>query len=227
LDGDAVMCRRRSERRLRSPDDEGFSLVELVVTMSVMSVLLVIFTTAILQVYRTVSATQSASDAQAQLQLAFQRTDRELRYASWIALPGKVGTTWYVEYADADALRCGQLRLEASTASDTDAAAHGVLQLVQWTRGTPPASGTRGLTLASMIVTDGTIPPFDLQVASSAPYAGANVGVNFATEFQRLRIQLTAREASHTTQVDTTFTALNTTRDTPPTNGCSEGRPAS
>jgi prepilin-type N-terminal cleavage/methylation domain-containing protein len=220
------MCRRRSEGRRRSPDDAGFSLVELVVAMSVMSVLLVIFTTAILQVYRTVSATQSLSDAQAQLERAFQRTDRELRYASWIAQPGKVGTTWYVEYAGSDPTQCGQLRLEAS-GSDADADAHGVLQLVQWTRGTPPAAGARGLTLASLLVTDGTIPPFDLQTPSSAPYAlpSAAVGVNFSPEFERLRIRLTAREGGHTTQVDTTFTALNTTRDPLATSGCSEGRP--
>jgi prepilin-type N-terminal cleavage/methylation domain-containing protein len=220
---------RRSADRSPGPDDAGFSLAEVMVTMGLMSILMVIFTTAILQVYRTTSTAESLSVAQSQLQLAFQRSDRELRYASWIGVPGKVGTTWYVEYADADALRCGQLRLEASPAGDADADAHGVLQLIQWPRGTPPASGVRGLTLASMLVTDGA-DPFELQTASSMPYANPTagaVGTSFATEFQRLRIRLTTRVGTRSTQVDTTFTALNTTRDTQPTNGCSEGRPAS
>jgi prepilin-type N-terminal cleavage/methylation domain-containing protein len=222
------MSRCRSAGRPPTSNDAGFSLIEVMVTMGVMSVLMVIFTTAILQVYRTSSATQSLSTAQSQLQIAFQRFDRELRYASWIGVPGKVGTVWYVEYADADAVRCGQLRLEASPAGDADADAHGVLQLIQWNRGTPPAVAAQGQTLASMLITDGADPPFELQLAGSAPYANPSadaVGAGFATEFQRLRIRLTTRVGDHTTQVDTTFTALNTTRNTPATNGCSEGRP--
>jgi prepilin-type N-terminal cleavage/methylation domain-containing protein len=219
------MSRRRSLR----PDDAGFSLVELMVTMGVMSALMAIFTTAILQVYRTVSAVESVSVAQSQLQLAFQRLDRELRYASWIGQQGTVGTTWYVEYAGADPTGCGQLRLTAPSGSDTGADANGVLQLIQWTRGTPPAAGAKGTTLASLLVTGGADPPFLLQPAGSAPYydpSASSVGTNFATEFQRLRIRLTTRVGSRSTQVDTTFTALNTTRNTSATNGCREGRPA-
>jgi prepilin-type N-terminal cleavage/methylation domain-containing protein len=223
------MSRRRSAGRPHGPGDAGFSLIELLVTMGVMSILMVIFTTAILQVYRTSSATESESFAQSQLQVAFQRTDRELRYASWIGLPGKVGTTWYVEYADADSIRCGQLRLEASSAVNADDDADGVLQLVQWTLGTPPPAGVRGLTLASMLVTDGADPPFELQAGGSTPYANPSadaVGTSFATDFQRLRIRLTTRVGARSTQIDTTFTALNTTRAPAVTNGCSEGRPA-
>jgi len=210
-------------------DDAGTTLIEIMVTMGIMSILMVIFTGAILQVYRASSATESLSTAQSQLQLAFQRTDKEIRYASWIGVPGKVGTAWYVEFAGADATKCGQLRLAAG-AGDDDADAYGVLQLIRWTRGTPPAVGVRGQTLASQLVTNGANPPFVLQTPGALPYLNPTVdaiGANFAADFQRLRIQLTSRVGGRTTQADITFTALNTSHDTSATNNCSEGRPTS
>ena len=219
------MRRRRSVSSAPSENDAGSSLIELMVTMGVMGVLMVIFTTAILQVYRTSSATESLSIAQSQLQLVFQRVDRELRYASWIGVPDKVGATSYVAYADADRIRCGQLRLVDSSPGNAD----GALQLIQWKHGTPSVLDARQ-NLSSAVVTDGVDPPFTLQVGGATPYAdpavGA-VGTSFATEFQRLRIRLTTRVGTRSTQVDTTFTALNTTRKTLETNDCSEGKPTS
>jgi prepilin-type N-terminal cleavage/methylation domain-containing protein len=219
------MSRHGPGTRASGKDDAGFSLIELMVTMGVMSILMVIFTTAILQVYRANSATESLSLAQSQLQLAFQRVDRELRYASWIGVPDKIGATSYVAYADADGLRCGQLRLADSSAGSAD----GVLQLIQWKRGTPSVLEAR-LTLSSMVVTDGVDPPFALQVGGATPYSNpavGAVGTSFVTEFQRLRIRLTTRVGNRSTQVDTTFTALNTTRKTLETNDCNEGKPTS
>jgi prepilin-type N-terminal cleavage/methylation domain-containing protein len=223
------MNRRGTTVPPRRADDSGLSLIEIMVTMGIMSVLMVIFTTAILQVYRTSAATESLSAAQSQLQIAFQRFDRELRYASWIAQPGKVGTTWYVEFAAADATKCGQLRLETPAGPASGADAAGVLQLVRWARGTPPAAGARGQTVASNLVTDSADPPFERQTAGAAPFADPSaevVGEDFATDFQRLRIRLTSRVGNQSTAVDTTFTALNTSRDTPAANNCGEGRPA-
>jgi prepilin-type N-terminal cleavage/methylation domain-containing protein len=208
--------------RDQRPDDAGFSLIEVMVTMGIMSVLMVIFTSAILQIYGTSATAETISFAQTQIQLGFQRFDRELRYASWIAVPGQVGTTWYVEFAGADPTQCQQLRLE--TGADGD----GVLQLFRWTRGTPPTSGTPGQTVASLIVMDDVDSPFVRQAAGSSPYLSPSadaVGADFATDFQRLRIRLTTRVGRESTQVDTTFTAMNTSRDTAAANDCSEGRP--
>lgn len=212
----------------RKSDDQGTTLIEVMVTMGIMGILMVIFTTAILQVYRSVTATESLSAAQSQLQIAFQRFDRELRYASWIAQPGKVGTTWFVEFAAADPTQCRQLRLETPSTPAAGADARGVLQLIRWIRGTPPAAGARGQTIASTLVTDGADPPFERQAAGVMPLVNPSadaVGANFAPDFQRLRVRLTTRVGGNTTAVDTTFTALNTSRDTDPVNNCSEGRP--
>jgi prepilin-type N-terminal cleavage/methylation domain-containing protein len=214
----------------RKPDDSGFSLIEITVTMSILSVLMVIFTTAILQVYRTVAATESLSSAQSQLQVAFQRFDRELRYATWIAVPAKVGTTWYVEFAAADPTQCRQLRFETPATPGLSVDAGGVLQMVRWTRGTPPVAGARGQTVASTLVTNSPDPPFERQAAGAMPYANPSapvVGANFATDFQRLRVRLSTQVGGKITAVDTTFTALNTSRDTQAANQCSEGRPTS
>ncbi|WP_067496491.1 hypothetical protein [Actinoplanes sp. TFC3] len=208
--------------RRRPAGDEGTTLMELMVTMGVMGVLGLLFTAAVLQVFKTTSVTDSLSEAQRELAVAFQRFDRQLRYASWIADPGKIGTTQYVEFAGPVTTDCYQLRLAPSSDG------LGVLQLVTWTLGSPPAANARGQTVASQVVMDSTTPPFSKQAYGAQPYAsaGANTtGGDFKSVFQRLRVQLTTRVASGTAQIDTTFTALNTSNLTPATNGCSEGRP--
>jgi type II secretory pathway pseudopilin PulG len=226
------------------PDDAGASLVELLVTMGVMSVVMMIFSGSILQVYRSATRTETQSDTQNELSRAFQRFDRELRYASWIAEPGTVGpasvnSTWYVEFAGADPTQCHQLRLVPGSGS-----AQGVLQLLSWTKGSPPAPGTPGQTIASQIVTKTAAPDkpvapyFERQPYGATPYAAASpspsatpsgetVGAKFKSVFQRLRIRLTTRAGTATAHIDTTFTALNTTKQTPLTHGCSQGRPQS
>jgi prepilin-type N-terminal cleavage/methylation domain-containing protein len=218
-----VTARRRSDA-----DDAGFSLIEVMVTMTVMSIVMVIFTGAILQIYRTTKATESLTTAQTQLRLAFQKFDRELRYASWVAEPGRFGTAWYVEFAGPVGSGCQQLRLETAPAGREDSSGSGVLQLLQWTPGSPPPAGEPGQTIASQILTTGVDPFFDRQVIDELPYASASadaVGTEFTADFQRLRIRLTTKVAAGTAQIDTTFTALNSSRAGSVANVCSEGRP--
>jgi hypothetical protein len=228
--------RPRTGRPARAED--GFSLAEVLVTMGLMSVMMLLFTGAILQVYRTVQTTETLTEAQAQLAVSFQRFDRQLRYASWISEPGLVnGNTWYVEFAGLEGDKCRQLRLELDPAGSNGAQDQGVLQLLEWTPGSPPAAGSRGTTIAGRIdVTDISrttaaepaaprYRPFDLQRADTKPYASQSVGSDFSPDFHRLRIHLKTRSAAGTAEIDTTFTALNTTRNTPATHTCSEGRP--
>ncbi|BCJ52044.1 hypothetical protein Asp14428_35190 [Actinoplanes sp. NBRC 14428] len=210
-------------------DDAGFSLAEVLVTMGLMGVVMMIFTGAILQVYRTNQATETLTEAQGQLATAFQRFDRELRYASWISTVGQVGTRYYVEFAGADPTQCRQLRLETAAFTSGNQGS-GLLQLLSWTKGSPPASTARGQTIASQIVTTGVPPFFTRQLANEAPYASpspsaAPVGADYVNDFQRLRVRLTTRSAAGKASIDVTFTALNTSRLTPAANDCSEGRP--
>jgi type II secretory pathway pseudopilin PulG len=220
--------------RDRRSDDAGYSLIEVVVAAGMFAVILSIVTTAILQVFRTSETVESRAVAQSDLQLAFQRFDRELRYASWISAQGTQDTAVYVEFASSDGTECLQLRLETEPAEAANPAdGRGVLQLLRWTPGTPPAKNTPGQTIASHLVTDGLIPPVDpsafavpepfiRQGAGTTPYSDTS---DLTTDFQRLRIQLTTKVGTAVSAVDTTFTALNTSRTTPANHTCGEGRP--
>ena len=221
-------------RRRPVPDgqsrDDGFSLIELMVTMGVMSIVGAVFTSAILLVYQTTVKTESISVAQSQLHRAFERFDKELRYASWIAVPGKVGEVWYVEFAAADETQCRQLRLDTAPPVDLDneTDGFGLLSMVSWIRDTPPVAGAPGQTIASQLVTPDAAGPFERQVPGTSPSADPGSGIagtDFIPEYQRLRIRLTTRLGDTVAEADTTFTALNTSRDTPETNDCEEGRP--
>lgn len=195
------------------PGDAGTTVFELILVMAVMSVVMAVFTASVLQVYRTASGTSSRAGVNSQLRTAFQRLDKEIRYASWIATPGKVGTTWYVEFAD-HAGGCGQLRLDTTT---------GVLLLVRWTPGSPPGAGPTGQAVASGLTVDNAVAPFVGQAAGTT-VTGAG-GVTFTPDYYLLRIRLTASAGGTVANLDDTFTALNTSRLTPTTNACQEGRP--
>nr|BFE76332.1 hypothetical protein GCM10020092_096330 [Actinoplanes digitatis] len=107
--------RRTVETAAPRPDDEGLSLIEMLITMSVMSIVMIVFTTGIAQVYWANGRIENSAVAQSQLNVAFQRFDRELRYASWIGQPELVDShLWYVEFAEADPTRCNRLRLDTT-----------------------------------------------------------------------------------------------------------------
>ena len=90
-----------SDDGLESPelDDQGFSLIDLIVATSLMSFIMVIVTGAITEVYSDVNRTDSLANARDQVGNSFRRLDKELRYATWVATPGQVGGVWYLEYA--------------------------------------------------------------------------------------------------------------------------------
>lgn len=207
------------------PDEAGYSLIEVIVTSGLVSVLMVIFTTAVLQVFGTGQRVEAAAVARSQLRLAFQRLDRELRYASWISAPNtvEVGDAWYVEFASSDGKECLQLRLATRSLAprDNETDGRGVLQLIRWTPGAPTVKNRPDQTIASQLRTDA--PPFELQpaglaVADTAP---------FTPDLQRLQVRLTAKVGTSEVTADTTFSALNTSRSTPATHTCGEGRPSS
>jgi prepilin-type N-terminal cleavage/methylation domain-containing protein len=207
--------------RAAAQDDEaGFSLVEILVSLTVMSVVMVVFTTAVLQIYGNSGTAESIATTRSQLNLAFQRFDRELRYASWIATPGKVGTAWYVEFASSDAKECLQLETAPAIVKDNDTDGLGVLQLIRWTPGSPPAKNRPGQTIASQLVTDAE-GPFELAPAN----VSSTDDPSYTPDLAALRVRLTARAGRNSATVNATFTALNTSRNTPTTHVCSEGRP--
>ncbi|HEY7273854.1 MAG TPA: hypothetical protein VH502_14065, partial [Actinoplanes sp.] len=136
------------------------------------------------------------------------------------------GTAWYVEWAGYDGSQCYQLRLETAPAASQEGPnnGHGVLQILTWPRATPPAAGAAGQTIASNLVTDSN-GPFERADAGEMVDPSASTGADFTPDFQQLAVHVTAQRGDSIAHVDTTFTALNTSRNTPDTNDCSRGRP--
>lgn len=184
--------------------DIGTTLIEVVAAMSLMSVLLAIFTTGIVSMYRSANHEDATVAAQSQVHLAFQRLDTEIRYAVNISAEGIAPGTgdWYIEYlrTDGGSPVCGQLRLTTG----------GLLQLRRWSQGAalPPFT-----TLASGL-------------ADSHPFTRKAAGID-GSDYERVVIDLTAdggRDARRR-QIEVAFTALNSSPDAADETTCNEGRP--
>jgi type II secretory pathway pseudopilin PulG len=70
--------------RRRIAGDEGTTLMELMVGMTIMSIFLAIFTTAIVSMFSITNKTQAVVNGSTQLNLAFERLDAQVRYANLI-----------------------------------------------------------------------------------------------------------------------------------------------
>jgi prepilin-type N-terminal cleavage/methylation domain-containing protein len=194
--------------RTRHPAaDSGFSLLEVMVTMAVMSVVTALFTTGIVQIYSATNNNEALTVATQQIHNAFLRLDRDIRYASGISIEG-TGTTGgkYVEYAvtNTGTAVCGQLRVTTA----------GLLQTRSKT-GTAAASAWS--TLASGLVF----------AASSLTRSPASSG---GSPYQQLNVSLLATsgagKSAQSDAVGFSFTALNTSTLTSSDTGCrSLGRP--
>ncbi len=186
--------------------DAGLTMIEVVVAMSIMSVLMVMFTGSMLRMFRAANHTESVSAAQSQLNTAFLRLDKEIRYASAISTPGLVGTDPYVEYVttNSGAALCTELRLRVADRR---------LLRRSWAQGASPLVPSPWLPLAS-------------GVTGTAPFTRTAADATFP--FQRLQLRLSALAGGGTTGVsrttDVTFTALNTSLSTAGTTVCTEGR---
>lgn len=198
---------RRATRRCPpqnvDPADAGITLVELMVSMALMSVVTTVFLGGIMQIHRSVNRAEAMSVAQSQINTAFLRLDSELRYAADISEPGpgyaNAKSVEFLTYR-AGAPNCVQLQL-------TDA---GILRRREWT---PPASPNATI-WATVVSEVSSAEPFEVLQADN----GANV--------QRLRLKLTAesQNAGITRHIDMTFAALNTSLGAADPTVCREGR---
>jgi prepilin-type N-terminal cleavage/methylation domain-containing protein len=209
-----VRCHRRS-----GPHDHGFTLVEMVVSMAIMSVVMSVVIAGIAQIYSATNRVDTASYNRSQATIAFRRLDAEMRYATWITpKPDLVGTRWYAEYAVPDG--CRQLKLDTST---------GVLTLASWPiTSTTPANP---VALASNVTVIPGFRPFQTYTIGSAPFATAStdtlaIGKGYAPQFTQLRVQVNIVTGATTTPLDSLFTAENSTTNVT-SSTCSKGRPTS
>jgi type II secretory pathway component PulJ len=197
---------QRALTRLRR--DEGITLAELAVTTSIMSAVMAIFTTGVVQLFQAGNNNELVAMTESQLNTAFLRLDRNLRYASGIGPihPGTGGSA--VEYVNTDTAdgqpECAQLELNT---------ANKVLRRQVWPQTTKPTG--KWAVLAS-----------GLDIAQSSftlPTPLADTG------FQRLKVTLVVASNPGRGHAESksviTFTALNSTRATDASKVCPEARP--
>jgi prepilin-type N-terminal cleavage/methylation domain-containing protein len=205
---DQVIARRALDR-LRSGDrsgDEGITLTEVMVAMTIMAILMSIFTGAVLSMYRSADRVEAVSQAQSQNNTVFLRLDTAIRYASAISAPNTVGGNPYVEFLTSNTSTpvCTELRLNVSASQ---------LQIRTWDQGATPLVPSAWIPIAS-------------NVTATTPFQFLDADATY--NFQRLRLTLVADMKSDgipaASTTDVTFTALNTQLGTATTTVCTEGR---
>jgi type II secretory pathway pseudopilin PulG len=166
--------------------DAGFTMIDMMMAMTVMSVVMAVFTASILRMYRTATDVEARSVAQSQLGTAMQRLEREIRYAQGISSPYTIGGNQYVDLLaiQKNIRQCLQLRV-----------AGGVLAQRSWTYQASPLDLTGWSALAS-------------GVTSATPFAYLAPTVTLG--YQQLTVALSAGKDANSE----TFTALNSDRTT-------------
>jgi prepilin-type N-terminal cleavage/methylation domain-containing protein len=186
--------------------DAGVTLIEVLVSMVIMSIFMAMFFAGISKVFQVSYHAESASVAQSQVNLVFLRLDKEIRYASGISTQGVVGGDPYIEYLTTSGGTpvCTQLRLHGDDHQ---------LQQRTWTQGDDPLVLTAWKPLASQVT---AAQPFTF-VAADATY-----------NFQRMKLDLSSTDGDGTGMATrhtlVTFAALNTTLGTVSVAVCGEGR---
>lgn len=197
----------RSQSRARLRRDDGVTLAEMAVTTSIMSAVMAIFTTGVVQLFQAGNNNELVAMTQSQLNTAFIRLDRNVRYAAGISQEhSDAAGNMFVEYLNTEVTagekpECAQLELNRATK---------VLRRQVWPQGTKPPG--KWVVLASQLNIDKS--SFDLLEARP------NTG------FQRLKIVLVVASNPGRGQTEAkteiTFTALNTTRLTKAAEICPE-----
>jgi prepilin-type N-terminal cleavage/methylation domain-containing protein len=197
-------------------DESGVTLIELVVSMTIMGVMMTMFTTAVVQMYQAANKTESMSNAQAELNNVFLRLDRIVRYAAGISNMQEADNRYYIGMLVAESdgkQRCYALQLTGEPVKR--------LEIADWYEAARPAEAP-WVTIANDVVP----PPSDEPPANGEPPESGDpfevLPADADHTFDRLRLNLVATvgtNARSKTEADTKveFTALNTSlaSDTP------------
>jgi prepilin-type N-terminal cleavage/methylation domain-containing protein len=211
----------------RTDRDGGFSLTEVLVSMAILSVVVSISGTAIIQTYSTLNKVDNYSVAREQLANSFRRLDKEIRYAQWVGDPATVNITtagqskptYFLEWevppdptlpaSPAPPVRCRQLAFRPPDNTHKS----WWLTLAAWNL---PATtpGPKNI-LAAELGLSGTTAPFTVYPVGATPYASATpgtagMGKDFKLVHELVRLRFTATWNRTTLSQDVTFSAQNT-----------------
>jgi prepilin-type N-terminal cleavage/methylation domain-containing protein len=190
---------REGLRRIR--EDDGFSLPEMLIAMTIFAAFLAVITATVSTMMQDIRHTTTVNYAAAQNARAFDAFDQEIRPASAVNIPGlgTNGQDFYIEFLTTNLqgqALCRQWRLVVATDQ---------LQQRSWT---PVTSGTPTVS-AWLLVSNGivnTTDPFSLTVP--ADYAQSDSVSMKLTDTQGVKPSSTAVSS-------TTVVAENTTANTP------------
>jgi prepilin-type N-terminal cleavage/methylation domain-containing protein len=181
-------------------EDDGVTLIELIVSLMIMSVMLTIFTTGVVQMYQAANKTESLADAQSQLNTVFLRLDKVVRYAAWMSDLQQSGTRYDIrmQTTGSDGQHCYGLKL----LGDQDR-----LFITDWTPANPPTvSAYAGASIWAALASNVDAP------AGGKPFD--RIPADAVQSFDRLQLDLVATTGSGTsgtkTNTSVRFTALNT-----------------
>ncbi len=201
--------------------DEGTSLIELVVGMTLMIIFMAMFTGAVVMMNNAINKSQAVNLSSSQINTAFMELDTTVRYASFIGTPANtpaVGTgDWYVEFQSTNSAveACTQLRVDITSRQ---------LQYRTWTVVNAVATTPSAWVPIASGISNGDA----VTGATTQPFYRVAPGEN--TIFQQLTINLVspAGPASSITNSTSsfTFTALNSVVPAPTSSICLQwGRP--
>lgn len=202
-------------------DDAGFTMLEVVVGMTILSIFFAIFGGSMISMFHSVNRTQQTANAQSQVNQLFVDLDRELRYASGIGKPeankyttGDSVVAFVSEYSTT--AMCTELRLSPG----------GALEQRTWARDARPIAPSQPAVIAVNISADTPSHAGDPTALVAGPFA--QLDPDGRASNQRLEIAISAKDAGPDTRVrhtDVTFTALNTGTSTTDTeSACSQSR---
>ncbi|GAA0804278.1 PulJ/GspJ family protein [Spirilliplanes yamanashiensis] len=182
--------------------DDGMTLLEVLVSMSVMAVVLVVATAGLLPVYRLVNDADLQDRAQSALSVAMLRLDRQVRYAVRVSVAVDGRSATYLSVEPGAARKCHAVRWSVTSSP------LGVLQQRSWTAGGSPGATWSTLATDLRIDRTGFTRPFTLSEPTDD------------VDYQRLQIKLVSSAANGRAErrSDVTFSALNT--DTTQANPC-------
>ncbi|BCJ42119.1 hypothetical protein GCM10010168_65030 [Actinoplanes ianthinogenes] len=205
--------------RLR--DDQGYSLMEMLVTTGILSVVTLMAVTAIIQIYSGTKQIEQNSVSGDQLDISFNRLDRELRYATYVSAPGSptgVPSRYYLEFAipprvktatdlTDPPVRCRQLLFDT---------AKKILTIRNWDLGGTPGTPA---TLATDVSLDNGAKPFEVYKPGDSPWKTASagttgVGTQFTLNYLMTRVHFNVVVGSVTQRFDNGFTTQNIGEET-------------
>lgn len=210
-------------RRTEGPDERGFTMLEVVVGMTILSIFLSIFTGSMISMFRSVNRTQQTAYAQSEISQVFAKLDREIRYASGISQPATDvfatgdAVVEFVTSSSGDPV-CTQLRLSPA----------GDLQQRTWGQNDLPIVPSSPVSLGVDLSADTPKAAAGPDTTVAGPFAMLAAVGSLSNE--QLEVALNARESSQASRtsrvrhVDVTFSALNTGTSTSSASVCSQGR---